>query len=57
MKGVRMAKFVSCTKGCTMYTHPKVERVDRNGEVKVWKAVVASKKGGNYAKKVVGKKA
>ena len=52
-----MAKFVSCTKGCTMYTHPKVERVDRNGEVKVWKAVVASKKGGNYAKKVVGKKA
>jgi hypothetical protein len=28
-----------------MYTHPKVERVDRNGECVTWKAVVASKKG------------
>ena len=39
-----MAKMVACTKGCTMYTHPKVERVDRNGECVTWKPVIASKK-------------
>jgi hypothetical protein len=39
-----MAKYVACSKGCTVYTRPKVEKVNRNGKCITYVPVVAAKK-------------